>query len=362
MDCAGDHHPGDRSPSLQSLFIPALAVLAIATAAAAKSRDVAEAVAILGDVRTWPLLVAIGASCIGVVNRASQLQSAHRLAGIEVSVWSLLRVSAAAYALNKLVKTGGLGGVAMIVRHGAARGSATGATLTACMLNSISGHLAMALTVFVGLALVGLDGSAPGPQASPWVIMMVPLATIAGTGGVVVVADRGQATARYWLQRADALMLGSRARSVLETLTASIDSLLGALATLRSTRPGSLRVFVHAVAAKLLGAAILVSSLGAVGAEIPIGAALAVYALALITAAISVLPAGLGAVEATTTVLLTGAGVPMATALAGTLLFRLLDLWLPVLVGAIAAATTEGHAAGKHAAAPAEGLTGAAGI
>jgi uncharacterized membrane protein YbhN (UPF0104 family) len=115
-----------------------------------------------------------------------------------------------------------------------------------------------------------------------------------------------------------------------------VDSFYEAGGILRRTPVASLPVIGHALAAKLLGAGVLAAALGATEADVGLGTALAVYALALVAASASLLPGGVGAVETTMTVLLTGHGVPAATALAAVVTFRLLDLWLPILIGLLA--------------------------
>lgn len=60
------------------------------------------------------------------------------------------------------------------------------------------------------------------------------------------------------------------------------------------------------------------------------------YALAMVGGALSMLPAGLGGTEALLTGLLVLQGAALATALAITVLVRLLTLWLAVAIGALA--------------------------
>lgn len=60
------------------------------------------------------------------------------------------------------------------------------------------------------------------------------------------------------------------------------------------------------------------------------------YALAMVGGALSMLPAGLGGTEALLTALLMAWGADLATALAITVLVRLLTLWLAVAIGALA--------------------------
>jgi len=73
------------------------------------------------------------------------------------------------------------------------------------------------------------------------------------------------------------------------------------------------------------------------GAEVPIVEATAVYAFATIAGAVTMLPGGLGATEASMAILLQRSlGVPMATAAAATLVVRIATLWFAVLIGAVA--------------------------
>jgi uncharacterized membrane protein YbhN (UPF0104 family) len=72
------------------------------------------------------------------------------------------------------------------------------------------------------------------------------------------------------------------------------------------------------------------------GYTIDPGLATGFYALAMVGGALSLLPAGLGGTEALLTGLLALHGSPLSTALAITVLVRLLTLWLAVAIGALA--------------------------
>lgn len=74
----------------------------------------------------------------------------------------------------------------------------------------------------------------------------------------------------------------------------------------------------------------------AFGLDISALLATGVYALAMVGGALSLLPAGLGGTEALLTGLLVLQGSTLATAVAITVLVRLLTLWLAVAIGALA--------------------------
>ncbi len=342
-----DRHGGRRErlglPNRSTALSLASAVLLVVLVATRWS-DLRSSAGVLADLALVPFLIAVGLSGLGLLNRAGQLRAAHRLAGLEADLRSMGRVSAAGYALNKVVKTGGLGGVALYVRHGRRRGFVAGSVLAACLVNSLAGQAAMVAVVVIALGSMIVTT----PMAGSLIVAAALVAALALIGLPAVAAtcvrSRGLVERCYdlpfTLAGRFAARFGMRSPTVPDR--AHLDRFYDAITTLRVDPGSSLPVLAHALAAKVIGASVLVACLAAVGADIGPGAALLVYALALVAAASTILPGGVGAVEATMTVLLTSYGVPTSVALAGTLAFRLLDLWLPIVVGLIAAPGLDG--------------------
>jgi glycosyltransferase 2 family protein len=69
------------------------------------------------------------------------------------------------------------------------------------------------------------------------------------------------------------------------------------------------------------------------GPQLALGAAVGMYALAVLAGAFSLLPGGLGSTEAVLTALLAARGLPLAQAILVTLMCRLVTLWLAVALG-----------------------------
>ena len=114
-------------------------------------------------------------------------------------------------------------------------------------------------------------------------------------------------------------------------------ALLDAVADAR-TRPRAMRdLLLHAVVSKVLGALALAAAIMAVGLPITAASALVIYATALAASLLTIVPGGIGTVEASTTAMLIGAGATAGAAALAVALFRLFDLWLPVLTGAAVA-------------------------
>jgi uncharacterized protein (TIRG00374 family) len=339
MGSGPDRDDGRPGPLGRRARIAIAMTAAVALLALLRRSDVVATGRVLGNLAPVPFLVAVGLSGVGILNRAGQVRSAHRVAGLAVDLRSMTRVSAAGYALNKVVKTGGLGGVALFVRHGRHRGLPAGGVLAACLVSSIGGQLSMVAVAVAVVASLALSGAVVGW----WLVAVV------ATVGVVVIGlpaaslacVRSRPVVVRWYPKPFALIarltrrIGVRAPASPDP--SGVDRFYEAVEAVRCNPTAALPVLAHALAAKLIGAAVLAATMAAVGADLDPGAALTIYALALVAAAGTILPGGLGAVEATMTVLLARYGVPPSTALAGTVAFRLLDLWLPVLVGLLAA-------------------------
>lgn len=77
------------------------------------------------------------------------------------------------------------------------------------------------------------------------------------------------------------------------------------------------------------------------GLAIPLGLCVLMLALADLAGVVSLIPGGLGVAEGSLLVMLRVADVPLATATAVTILFRICTLWLGVALGAAAAATLQ---------------------
>lgn len=344
--------PPRPSHTCRSRTLTLVSLLLLAVLVLSRRHDLATATGVLTRTAPAPFLVAVALSVVGVVNRAGQYRAAHRVAGASTTLRPMLRISAASYALNKVVKTGGVGGVALFVRHGRRRGHPAGSVVAACIINSLGNQLGMLVLTTGALAALMLRGSAPGA----WTLAAAGavLVLLAGLAVTATVGLRSEAAARRWYPVPFVLLSRVAARLGMSGPPSPdpehLDRFFEMVGTLRRDPRSSLPVLAHAVAAKLIGATVLAIALLAVGAGVSPGSVLVVYVLALAAAATTILPGGLGAVEATMTLTLTGYGVPTSTALAGTIVFRLLDLWVPVVIGLIAAPGLDRSAAGQPAA------------
>ena len=92
---------------------------------------------------------------------------------------------------------------------------------------------------------------------------------------------------------------------------------------------------VWSLAGKLAGAALVTIGVHAAGGSIPIGTALSLYAVATVAGSLALVPVGLGVVELTMMHSLTVSGLTIAQAAAALIIYRLFQLWLPMLAGLV---------------------------
>ncbi|MCP3990188.1 MAG: UPF0104 family protein [Actinomycetia bacterium] len=322
----------EPSPHRRLAIITAISVGA-AIFVGARLSDLTGAVGMVGTLRPAPLVAAVALSVVAVVNRGAMSRAAHRAVGLQADLASMTRVSAAAYALNKVVKTGGIGGIALFVRHGESRRHPAGQVTAAYAVASLAAQLALLGIVFLAVGAMALTGDLSGA----WLVVTAVIALLAGialTAIVFAVRDRETVRRLHDLPfRAATRVAGWLGRSGASPNVDHADCFYDAAATLRRRPLAALPVLAHAVAGKLLGAAVLVASLASTGATIGLAKAFIVYVLALIASLIGIIPGGLGVVEASTGALLAGYGIHSTVAVAAVLTFRLLDLWLPLLIG-----------------------------
>ena len=98
-------------------------------------------------------------------------------------------------------------------------------------------------------------------------------------------------------------------------------------------RLGWLEVLGYALLNWLLDAAVVVASLAALRVPIPWSDILVIYGLTQVSASFPLTPAGLGVVEGSLTALLHVYGVPLESALAVVILYRILSFWILVPIG-----------------------------
>jgi hypothetical protein len=116
-----------------------------------------------------------------------------------------------------------------------------------------------------------------------------------------------------------------------------------------------LRIAAWAIAADSLRVAWLWVALHAAGARTSVDLTVETYGVVALLGTISILPAGLGTVDAGLVATLHHAGVAVSAAVAGVVLFRVAELWVPLVAGARPALGAARIALARHRLSPPRG-------
>ncbi len=289
----------------------------------------------IGDLSLPPIGIGLAFSLLAMVNRGWLNHSAHRAVGLATSPAAMTRTSATAYAAHKIVRSGGASSLLVFIRHGRRNGHGGGSVTAACAIAAAAAAGALGVLFSATVAILALTGRFSGL----WIAATAGFAlycAVAATVGFIALRNRALAV-RLWnrIRSLRSRVWGRTVSPASASDSTALDDLYDALATARSRPVWVRRVMVHALASKSLGALMLMAAVAAAGLPISATQVVVVYATALATASVSVVPSGIGVVEASTAALLIGAGAPPARAAVAVALFRIFDLWLPVVTGAL---------------------------
>jgi uncharacterized membrane protein YbhN (UPF0104 family) len=292
-----------------------------------------------------PMALPIGLAivAVGVLNRGLQAHASFRFVQLPARFGAMLHLSATSYATNKVVKTAGTAGLVPYLahadRHEQSRAQVSAAYLAAKLAETMSLCCLIGLAVVAGAATGGLHGTALwGAVASAGYALVV------GTA-LVLIAGR----------RSFVETIARRARQITFHVRTQFGrphpapgpcaghELSCAMERLRADPRAAVPLLGTAFAGKLLGCAGLFMVLTGLGVHLGVATTLLVYTLTLMASMVGPLPGGIGIADASLGALLIANGVAGPTAAAAVIAFRLLDLWLPLLVGAAAGARQHGR-------------------
>jgi undecaprenyl-diphosphatase len=181
--------------------------------------------------------------------------------------------------------------------------------VTAITVNSAASAVVHAILIVITFALLGISGLPGIKDIQPWQLAL-------GIGLLLLVA-----------------IFLLRYPEKLAQFNTSLKDSLNELRAILRLPIRRVQLFGGATAITVTYMATLVVSLYAVGANISVIDIAAVYLAASIIGNASPTPGGLGAMEAAFVAGLTTFGLPTDAAVAGTLLYRLLTFWLPIIPG-----------------------------
>ncbi len=238
-----------------------------------------------------------------------------------------------AVALNSVVTSAGLAGLAAMTRAGRRRGMPGPQVATGYLLAATVTDLGFLVVLLAGFGVLGARGELTGLDRLAGGLFG--LLSLAGSGSPCspsVVRPRWRrwppaprGPGRPCCAAPSPPPDPTRTRELVEA------------ADVLTRRPArAVPPLLAATAVDVAGVLMLWAALAAVGGPRDLGLALSAYVLASVAAILGPLPGGIGAAELGAAAALTVAGVPLGTAAAATLLFRVAEFWVPLAVGGLA--------------------------
>jgi uncharacterized protein (TIRG00374 family) len=277
-------------------------------------------------------LTALGLACsvVAIVNRGLLNTTSHRVVGLDAELVEMTQTAAVGFAAAKIVKPGAIAGLTVFIQHGRRRGHAAASVTAACVVSAAAAFASLGVLLVAAVAVLAVRGELTGWWGAASIGFGVYTAAIA-TFGVAVARNRSAAARIARLLHCVRRRWSPAALDGADGPT-TLDQLVAGVAAVR--REGMVsRLVVVATVSKLLGASMLLAAMGAAGLPPSPSEALVIYATVLATSMVSIVPGGVGVVEGSTAGLLIAAGAPAGSAALAVALFRLFDLWFPLLVG-----------------------------
>ena len=317
-----------------------LTVVSVVALLVGYRRDIPAALSAVAHARPGWLALLTLLAFAGIALVGSMFRDGQVAAGLRVPVREGVALGTAAYAVNLVVKSSGLAGLAIFLRWRKARSHPEGSVVGGYLLSTFLNHLAF--TVVLAAALVAV--AAGGRLTTIDLVAAVLFAgyVLVHVGAAWAALRRPALVRRAYELPRRASALGRRLLRrpprppTAETGADGAAEMATALALARTNPRRVARAAVAALGVDLVHVVWLWAALHAVGSSAGIDVALVAYGIATLFGIVGFLPAGLGFVEVGMTATLASYHVPVAEAAGAVVLFRLAELWLPLAAGALA--------------------------
>jgi uncharacterized membrane protein YbhN (UPF0104 family) len=243
-----------------------------------------------------------------------------RAAGAPQPMKPLMRIAITKLFADQAVPSAGMGGNVLLVDQLHALGVPRGAAVAALLISMIGFYAAYALFALAMMVLLWLHDKAT-PLMAGLVTLFLAIA-FAIPALALWLRKRGSQPLPPGIERIGFI------RTLLETVAEAPGELLRDRRLIAKVALCNALVF-------LADAGTLTCCLQALGQPAAFGTAFIALIMASIVVTLGPIPLGLGSFEATSTATLRLLGVPFEAAFAGTMLLRLLILWLPLVPGMI---------------------------
>jgi uncharacterized protein (TIRG00374 family) len=266
------------------------------------------------------LLAAFGLQILTYVAAAGVWYVALRPTSHRQPLLRLIRVALVMLFSNQAVPSAGISGGLVAAKALTRHRVPESVAVSALLLGLVTAYIALSASFVVAAVWASAF-----PRLFP-VILTAGVLFLLMAGGVTALVFASQRLSKPWRRRLTGMPLVGKA--VASVINASTDPMRGG-ALVEATSLQVIEIFFDAAT---LGASLL-----AVGSHPAAIAVFGSYVIAEVGSRVAVVPLGIGTFEAACVTLLHAGGVPVETALAGTLLFRGFTIWLPMVAGLLSA-------------------------
>ncbi len=297
-------------------------------------------------------ILAILIEFVWLITTGRMYQSIYHLLGLDESVLTLTRISAAANFINTVAPTAGAGGIALFATEAHRRGHPTGKVTVAAALFLLLDQIAFLVILSLGLiVLVRRKDLGPAEMSATLILLGIAVTAIfvlyLGYKSEKKLGDFLAKIARgvnrfVKIFRKKEYLSEVRAHEFAHEISEGFAGL--------TERPSSLvRPVLWGILGKILLMCVLVCAFLSFEVPFSAGTIVAGFSITYLFLIVSPTPAGIGIVEGVMPIVLTSLHVDWSQAVVITLTYRTVTFWIPFGIGALAFRSL--HAGGEEPAA-----------
>ena len=303
---------------------------------ASRVGDLKQLAAVLTGGR-WPWILLAAASQLGYfVLFAWMFQAAFSAVGVKTRVRDLFPVVLGAVFVNSLAPSGGTAGMALYADAAARRGQSGARATAGALLATVVDFFAFAAALLAGMIHLFLHNQLHAVEVAAAALLTLVSAVQVAALFLALGHPRSLLRSLRWVERAleRVVRLVHRPSPLRCGWAEATATQLSEAATVFRTHPRRMvRAFLISLASNAISIGTLYFLFLAFRQAASLGVLVSGYAMAILFLNVSPSPQGIGVVEGLMTLVLTSLGVPGATALAVTLAFRGMSLWVPMALG-----------------------------
>lgn len=286
----------------------------------------AATVAVAAPPRDWVL--GLVASVVLAVSTGGVYRECLRTAGVDVPLARATRLSLVSHFFNCAVPGGKLSSIVLFTAEADRRTAAPGRGAAGFFTAAAVGRLGLTVVALVTLPLSARAGIAP--TAVVLLVAVYTAITVARVGVFALLRSRHDRLARWELRARTRLRRGTAHDRCDDTSTWT-----ACAAEQWDRRAQFFPAFCWALMGKFAGAMLVTVGVHAAGGSVSFATGLSIYAVATVAGSLALVPVGIGVVELTMMHSFTGSGLTITQAAAALMIYRLFQLWIPMLAGVV---------------------------